>query len=271
MFVCFTATNTQSQILKQLGDRVKGQVKARADRKVDDANNKTIDGATKKPVNKEKTDQIQPSNNKTENKSTGKGPSDVGNNNNGDMTPQDGYIQAKVFPDQTLTGASLVISGETMYSDKLKEVSIVITPPKGAKAVSYKALINKNDGSFKLPFNSTNVEGGYKVRVNSPDGKASKNITFTIYDLGQLAQIGKKVKDLLDEASRNLKIGVAKIKDQAATKDRKEIDEKMKEVEEKIEAGEKMLTSINEACGKLGKAGKEAKGMPEHEDKTWGL
>ena len=68
----------------------------------------------------------------------------------------------------------------------------------------------------------------------------------------------------MDEASKNLKAIVDKIKSQAAPKDDKEIDEKMKEVEENIAAGEKMLTSINEACGKLGKAAKEGKGMPEN-------
>ena len=268
LFVCFTGTNTQSQILKQIGDRVKGQVKARADRKVDDAINKTIDGATKKPANKEKTN--QPPNQQStqkENKSTDKNPESVEANNEGsDMTPQDGYIQASVFPDQTLVGASLVISGETMAADKFKDVTIVITPPNGAneKEKTYQAVINKMDGSFKFPFNNTNVEGEYKVKVKSPDGKAIKNLSFTIYDFEGLDEIGEKIKDLLDEASKKLKEVVDKIKSQAAAKDDKEIDAKIKEAEDKIEAGEKMLTSINVACGKLGKAAKEGKGMPQY-------
>ena len=243
--------NADSQILKRIGQQVKANAQARAERKVNATIDKAIDSVVKKPSKKEKKNQnTQPANNTKENKSTGNKPDAVENNNtNTNMTPQDGYIQAKVFPDQTLVGASLVISGETMYSDKFKGVSIVITPPKGAngKASTYQALINKNDGSFKLSFNNTNTEGDYTVKVNSPDGKASKNLAFTIYDFDGLDNIGKKIKDLMDEASKNLKAIVEKIKSQAAPKDVKEIDEKMKEVYDNIQAGEKMLTSINEA------------------------
>ncbi|MBA2250239.1 MAG: hypothetical protein H0W12_08605 [Chitinophagaceae bacterium] len=259
-----------AQIFKRLGDQVKATVRGRADRKVDETINKAIDSLGTKSKKKEKN--TQPAvNNKTENKSektSSELPAKTGDDTN--MEPQDGYIQAKVFPDQTLTGASLVISGETMYSDKIKEVSIVITPPKGAKAVSYKTLINKNDGSFKLPFNNTNAEGNYSVKVNSPDGKASKDITFTIYDFGKLDQIATGVKDLLRQSNTKLKEVVSKIKEQISSKDAKEIDEKMKETEEKIDAAEKMLTSINDGCGKLGDAAMAGKGMPENVRKNMG-
>ncbi len=180
-------------------------------------------GQQKNPLIPKKTNKTSEQSNPTlkkENKTTdNKTNKEDESNATTSMEPQDGYIQAKVFPDQTLKGASIVISGETMYSDKLKELSIVITPPKGAKAVSYKALINKKDGSFKFPFNNTNAEGEYKVKVNSPDGKASKNITFTIYDFGNLHQVATGVKDLMGQANTKLKEVVSKIKDQISSKD----------------------------------------------------
>lgn len=131
------------------------------------------------------------------------------------MAPKDGYIQADVVPTQTLVGAPLLISGETMVSDKFKEIVIEITPPPGAneKASTYHALINKNDGSFKFQVVNTNSEGDYKVTVNSPDGKASKKLSFTIYDFDGLDEIGEKIKDLMEEASKNLKEIVSKIKE----------------------------------------------------------
>lgn len=271
LFLCLAIQNDQAQILKQIGNRVKENVRARADRKVDQAIDKALDTIVKKPTKKEKNTQTEPPIITKENKSTGTKPDAVVNTNT-DMTPQDGYILAKVFPGQTLVGASLVISGETMASDKFKEVSIVVTPPGGAnnKVNTYRALINNPDGSFKLPFSNTNAEGEYKVKVNSPDGKASKILFFTIYDFDGLDEIGEKIKDLMDEASKNLKDIVAKIKDQSASKDDKQIEEKMKEVDDKIQAEVKMLTSINEACGKLGKAAKEGKGMPENVRKNLG-
>jgi len=278
MFLLFICPDTQSQILKQLGDRVKGQVKARADRKVDDAINKTIDEATKKPANKEKTNKNQQQQKNTnentskENKTDETQPQPLQNNGTAsNMEPQDGYIRATVFPDQTLVGALIEISGETMFSDKYKDVSISIVPPKGTKAPTtiHKAIIQQ-DGKFKFPFKGTEKEGEYTATVFSPDGKAQKKLSFTIYDFAKLDKIGEKIKDLMKEASDNLKEIVNKIKSQAATKDDKQIDEKMKEVEENIQSGEKMLTSINEACGKLGKAAKEGKGMPEHVRKSLG-
>jgi len=270
MFVCFTVTNTQSQLLKQIGDRVKGQVKARADRKVDDAINKTIDGATKKPANKDKTDQTkiqqttQKENNPKENKTAETQPQSLQNNGTAsNMEPQDGYIRATVFPDQTLVGALIEISGETMFSTKYKDVNISIAPPKGSTEPTsiHKAVIQK-DGKFKFPFKGTEKEGDYTATVFSPDSKAHKKLSFTIYDFDDLDEIGEKIKELMDEASKNLKKIVDKMKDQAAPKDKKEVDEKMKDADENIEAGKKMLTSINEACGKLGNLAKEGKGMP---------
>jgi hypothetical protein len=235
---------------------------------VDDAINKTIDGATKKPTNTEKTNKTSEQSNPTlkkENKTTdNKTNKEDESNATTSMEPQDGYIQAKVFPYQTLIGAPVVISGETMYSDKHKEVNISIWAAKGSNdKKNYKAIIQQ-DGKFKFPFNGTEKEGDYSAIVSSPDGKAQKKLSFTIYDFDGLDEIGEKIKDLMDEASKNLKQIVDKIKSEAAAKDDKEIDAKMKEAEDKIEAGEKMLTSINEACGKLGKAAKEGKGMPQY-------
>ncbi|MEO5983916.1 MAG: hypothetical protein ABIP80_00335, partial [Ferruginibacter sp.] len=215
-----------SQILKQMGQRAKEQMRARAERKMNETLDKAIDSLVKKPAKKENTNQsTQQTNNSNGNNSPGNN-AGIGDNNTGsetDMTPHDGYIQAKVFPVQTLIGASLIISGETMVSDKFKEVSIVITLPKGSneKTTTYRALINNNDGSFKFPFSNTEAEGDYTVKVNSPDGKASKNVSFTIYDFDGLDEIGEKIKDLMEEASKNLKVIVEKMKDQAASKDDK--------------------------------------------------
>jgi hypothetical protein len=265
----YAGQDAHSQILKQLGQRAKEQVRARAERKMNESIDKAIDSTIKKSPNKEKRNENtnQPNGSK-ETASTGNKPGEVENTNSADttMTPQDGYIQATVAPVQTLVGAQVVISGETMVTDKFNEVDIIITPPKGSneKTATYHAVLNKNDGSFKLLFSNTNAEGDYTVKVNSPDGKASKNLAFTIYDFDGLDDIGEKIKDLMEEASKNLKAIVEKIKSQAAPKDDKEIDEKMKEVDDNVQAGEKMLTSINEACGKLGKAAKEGKGMPEN-------
>jgi hypothetical protein len=273
ILIFFTASHyTEAQILKQIGERVKGNIRGRADRKVDETINKSIDSIGTRSKKKEKNNQPAV-NNKTESKSeksSNELPAKTDDNTN--MEPKDGYIQASVFPGQTLVGASLIISGETMVSDKFKEVKIIITPPKNSneKTTTYEALINKNDGSFKLPFNNTNNEGDYTATVSSPDGKAVKKLSFTIYDFDGLDEIGEKIKDLMEEASKNLKSIVEKIKSQAAAKDDKQIDEKMKEVEENMDAGKKMLTSINEACGKLGKAAKEGKGMPEHVRKNLG-
>ncbi len=261
-----------SQILKQIGEQAKQRMKARAEQKANETIDKAIDSLMAKPKKKEK-------NNPTEGNTQKENKQDKANaqttnatkESEGDMEPKDGYIQAEIAPSQTLIGAPLLITGGTMVSDKFKEITIEITPPAGAKEkVTYRTPINSIDGTFKFHVLNTNSEGEYKVTVNSPDGKASKKLTFTIYDFDGLDDIGEKIKDLMEEASKNLKAIVEKMKDQAASKDDKEIDIKMKEVEDNIAAGEKMLTSINEACGKFGKAAKEGKGMPDNVRKNLG-
>ena len=250
----------EAQVLKQIGQRAKQQIEARAQSKVNETINKAIDSATTKKKGKNNPAVVAA---KVETPSKKAGEKTPALNENSDnIEPKDGYIQATLFPDQTLIGAQLLISGETMFSDKYKEVKIIIASKATTeKATVHKAII-KQDGKFTFPFKGNEKEGDYIATVYSPDGKATKNLSFTIYGFGGLDEIGERIKELTKEASKNLKNIVAKIKSESASKDKKEIDEKMKDVEEKIGSADKMLTSVNEACGKLGEVAKDGKGMP---------
>jgi len=243
--------------LKRIAQQAKANASARAERKVNETINKAIDSMVKKPAKKEK-DNSNPELINNPNKNTiGAKKDPIENKNDTGMAPQNGYIQAAIFPDKTLVGAAITITGPSMFGKiwrrmirlsfnpsafaactySISLMAIIIVPPKNSteKTATFQTAINKNDGSFKLSFDNTNTEGAYNVKVNSPDGKASKNLSFTIYDFDGLDNIGENIKDLMEEALKALKTIVAKIKEQAANKDDKEIDEKMKEVEENIQ------------------------------------
>jgi hypothetical protein len=271
---CFIGNGVAAQILKKIGKdiknetewRIRHETRKKVNQAFDSLGEKSKKNRDKKRNQKEDEliDTVTQGNN-TPGFSSSTQQSEIKSDNPEeeiDMNPKQGYLDARVKPDKQVQGIAVEISGETMISDKLKEVEIVVyfTGKKDDKK-KYTVPINTETGAFKFDFRETAEEGEYRAIVRSSDGKGTRNLVFHVYGWPDLEDIAKENLELLRQAETNLREKTNQLKEQTAPRDDQEIDRKMEEVQDKIDDTRKLLEDLSDAIGKIGKAVK-TKGMP---------
>lgn len=274
LICCCIRLAGSTQILKKIGKDIKNETEWRiryeARKKVNQAFDSLGEKTKKSSDKKRKQNDDQPADTAAQ---TGNTPgfssssqqSEIKTHNpeeEVDMNPKQGYLDARVKPDKQVQGVAVEISGETMISDKLKTVEIVVYfTGKKDDRMRYDVPVNKETGAFKFDFRETNEEGEYHAIVKSSDGKGTRNLKFHVYGWPDLEDIANENLALLKQAEKNLRDKTDKLKEQTAPRDDQEIDRKMQEVQEKIDDAKNLLEHLNDATGKIGKAVK-TKGMP---------
>ena len=276
--ICFNSFYSNAQLLKKIRDGIKASAENKVSDKVNEKFNHSIDGIKKKDskkkdgkkntkegtdsVNTAATDSINTYNTTSDNADpAGKGAS----------ASQDGYVSLITSASTTFIGASVVISGESVFYGKYNSVGLTIQGPysedANPKPVSgftkqVKQISLDKDGKFKTQWNVGGTDGQFKLTVVSSDGKATKTKSVIVYSWPDIGDIADSNITQTNKAYEKLVKKVDDIKPSISSKDAADLDKKMADIKDKKDAALKLFTSLNEATKKLGAMVKKGKGLP---------
>lgn len=264
-----------AQLLKKLGDKVKRdaewRIRYKADRQVDKALDSIIE-TPKKIIEKKKakksSSQTTIVTDQNKNVDHNKNPENINAEakDENDVTSGEGFIKLSLSNKTAYTGFGIAIgiriSGESVKYKNYNQVQLLIT----GRATQYATQVQMGtDGKFYLDWNPTNTgkdTGMFTVTAISSDKKEKKSATFSVkpfklphYDdwPGQNISETKKALEKLETA-------VDMVRDGIGSKDKAELDKKMKELKEKVDD---VLVLFKD----LGKANKDMMQLAEKEKK----
>jgi hypothetical protein len=260
LLLLFSSYSYQSdaQLLKKIGDKVKQdaewRVRYKADRQVDKALDSVIEAPRKiidkkKEKNKNKTTTVSGDNNK-ENVS-GNLNSTASDEN--DMTPKDGFITLQLSATTVFAGGTLLISGESVKYKSLNQVEVTINGPstKDVKPVALTA-----DGKFTTGWYASDKPGEYIVTAKSSDKKSVQSAKFTVYKLPGLENWCDENIAVTNKAYDKLKDEVDRVKGEISSKDKAELQKKIDEIKENVDAAIKLFQDLNTAGKEIARLAK---------------
>lgn len=253
--------HSNAQLLKKIGDKVKRdaewRVRYKADRQVDKALDSII-AAPKKIIDKKKNK----NDNKTVPISDGNNKENVAGNLNStasgenDMTPKDGFITLQLSATTVFSGGTLLISGESVKYKSLNQVEVTISGP-ATKDV--KPVTLTTDGKYTTGWYAYDKAGEYIVTAKSSDKKSFQSAKFTVYKLPGLENWCDENIAITKKAYDKLKDEVDRANGSIGSKDKAELQKKIDEVKENVDAAIKLFQDLNTAgkdIAKLAKSGK---------------
>ena len=257
-----------AQFLKNLGKKIKEDAGWQARNKADNEVRKGLDSvfdAPKKIKEKKKDkqkDATVDSNNKNNTEASNKqnqnpsGNLSTSTSNENDVTPKDGFITLQLSANTLFAGGILSITGASVKYKSLNEVEVTVSGPsvKDVKSIPLNA-----DGKFATAWNASDKTGEFTVTVKGSDKKSIQSAKFTVYALPKLENWCDGNIDVTNKAYDKLKEKVQEVSSSIGSKDKAELDKKMDDVKEKIDALLKLFRDLN-AAGKdvaqLAKSGK---------------
>jgi hypothetical protein len=250
---------SDAQIFKKLGDKVKRDSEWRIRSKADQQVSKGLDSliAIPKKTNDKKKAEKNDSKNATAESRDDK--TTTANNNNitadvqdeNDMSPKDGYLTLTLSTEEVFTGGSVLISGESVKYKNFNQVEIKIKGPSGPAIVRNIPLAA--NGKFNVEWISSNVTGDFTVIVTSGDKKAVQTAKFSVGEMDLIfdeewpennIKATKDAYDKLDNAVDNAEASLG-------AKDKSELDKKLAEVKEKVDASLKLFKDLNGAAKEI--------------------
>ncbi|HMK17348.1 MAG TPA: hypothetical protein VK492_04045 [Chitinophagaceae bacterium] len=258
LFIFSITNKCNSQILKKVGDKVKRDAEWRARYKADQQVNKGIDSliaAPKKASDKKKAEKserktatVESTDNKNEAVKNNIS-ADVQDEN--DMTPKDGFLTLTLSNEEIFTGGSILISGESVKYKNFNQVEIKVKGPSGVPVV--KSIPLMANGKFNAEWISSNVTGDFTVTVTTGDKKAVQTAKFTVSEMELIfddewpesnIKATKDAYNKLDDAVDKAETGLG-------SKDKAELDKKLAEVKEKVDASLKLFKDLNSAAKEI--------------------
>jgi predicted transcriptional regulator len=245
--------NSEGQLLKKIGQRVKEEAEWKAKVKTDNQIDKGLDtliALPKKIIDKKKdknknnhqakvTDSPANSDNKKGDKKN-ETPQDESN----DMTPKDGLVTLNLSSTSVFVGGRITISGESVKYKNFNQVEISVTGP---STKDIKPVTLTNDGKFNSIWIADDKTGTFTVSVNSSDKKQQQSAKFTVYALPQLNSWADENVDETNKAYDNLKEAVEKVKDGISPNDKETLEKKMTGVKDKVDDALKLFKDLNTA------------------------
>ena len=272
----FTATICSAQLFKKLGDKIKNEAEWRAQHKVGQKVDQSIDSLfsiPKKVKNKNKSKTGSTDNTGTEKQNnTNNSNTKPGSNNNSpngslnasaneadDMIPKDGFISLKLSADRVFAGGSITMTGESVNYKKFNQVEITVSGP---SANDVKSIPLAADGKYIADWNASDKAGEYIVTAKSSDKKAQQSAHFTVYTLPQMSNWADDNIAATNKAYEKLEAAVAKVEGSISPKNKGELDKKMGELKDNVDDVLKLFKDLNTAGKETGNLVKSAKSFP---------
>lgn len=265
LLLLFSSYTNQSnaQLLKKIGDKVKRdaewRVRYKADRQVDKAFDSVIE-APKKIIDKKK----EKSKNKTTTVSDNNNKENVSGNLNStasdenDMTPKDGFITLQLSASTVFAGGTLLISGESVKYKNLNQVEVTINGP---STNDVKLVALTADGKFTTGWYASEKPGEYTVTSKSSDKKSVQSAKFTVYNLPGLENWCDENIAVTNKAYDKLKDEVDRVKGDISSKDKGELQKKIDEIKENVDAAIKLFQDLNTAGKEIARLAKSGKNL----------
>ena len=288
LIICFNSFSSDAQLLKDIRDRFKANAEVRATDKI----NKGVDSLLKPHSRKKNSGKNNPADNTD--KSNDKGNGDINDNTNknsaqtdsintyntkDDTDPSaakgsnqgDGFVSLSTSANNTFTGGSVIISGESVFYGKYNSVGLTIQgpytedadpkPTSGFTKQSKQIPLDK-DGKFKTIWNGGGTDGLFRITVTSSDAKATKTKTVKVNSWPDMGDIADSNITQTKKAYDKLVKKVDEVKPNVSAKDAADLDKKMADIKDKKDGAIKLFTSLNEATKKLGTLVTKSKGLP---------
>src|SRR5665647_1202999 len=264
-----------AQILKKLGKKIQDDAEWRVRYKADQQVSKGLDSLIEMPkkIKKKKKSKNQQGNNTEDaaaenqdnnnNSQKNKDQTPSGNikvsaSDENDMTPKDGYITLVLSATQVFEGGTILISGESIKYKKFNQVEVTISGP-STKDVQQLSL-NK-DEIFSTRWDASDKTGEYIVTAKSSDKKAVQSARFTVYALPMMEHWCDDNIEQTNQAYNKLKEVVEKVKGSIGTKDKAELEKKLQEVKDNVDAANKLFSDLNIAGKEVAKLAKTGKNL----------
>ena len=288
LIICLNSFSSDAQLLKDIKDRFKANAEVRATDKI----NKGVDSLLKHDPKKKNAGKNNPADNTD--KSNDKGNGDINDNTNknsaqtdsintyntkDDTDPatanvsksEEGFVSLSTSANNTFTGGSVIISGESVFYGKYNSVGLTIQGPytedadpkpiSGFTKQSKQIPLDK-DGKFKTIWNGGGTDGLFRITATSSDAKATKTKKVRVNSWRDMGDIADSNIEQTTKAYNKLVKRIDEVKPNISTKDAGDLDKKMADIKDKKDAAIKMYTSINDATKKLGTIVKKGKGLP---------
>ena len=270
--------DSDAQIFKKIGQKLKDDADWRIRHKADEQINKGFDSLLtipkkikdKKKLKNNNTQEPAPqnqNNNNTAPKNNDQKPS--GNlkteSDPDDGTPKDGYISLSLSDDKAYTGfgirLGIRITGESVNYKNYNQVQVVITGP---STNEIKQVPLSSDGKFIMDWSPTDETGDFTVTATSSDKKAKKKLTFSVeaLDAPDYDEWPEKNIKETKKAEEKLKEAVEEVEGGISPKDKEELETKMDEVKEKLKDVYKLFKDLNKANKEVFQLIKKEKKVP---------
>lgn len=269
LVMLITCNICHAQLLKKLGNKIKDEVEWRAQRKAGqkiDQGLDTLFTIPKKVINKKSAKEETTPDPKKQT-ITGTKTNTTGSNvkaapaEEETMDTKEGHITLALSADKIFTGGAILVSGESIRYKNFTQVAVKITGP---SPTDTRNLTLTADGKYTAAWNASGATGEYTVTVTSSDKKATQSATFTVEELEIIfddewpeenIKATKAAAGKLDEA-------IEKVESAIGSKDKAELDKKMAEVKDKIDATLKLFKDLNTAGKAITQLAKSGKKMP---------
>ena len=269
--IFFFSYDANAQILKKLGDKVKRDSEWRIRSKADQQVNKGLDSIIAAPKKIHDKNKAEKNNSKTttteapdnattttnDKNGTGKINTDAQDEN--DMSQKDGFITIELSANAVFAGGLISITGESIKYKNFNQVEITVSGP-GVKDI--RSVLLNADGKFAAAWYAPDKAGNYTVTAKGSDKKSVQSVSFKVFELPKLSNWCDENIDLTKKAYDNLKEQVDQVKSDVGTKDKEELDKKLAELKDKVDAAIKLLTDLNTAGKETARLAKSGKNIP---------
>lgn len=276
-------TTGSAQIFKKLGDKIKGEVEWRAQRKAGQKIDQGLDSllaipkkvtdkkAAKEPKNASPDQQQK---NKNNNSAVAKQANSKKEPNTtikavpvqqkeAELGTVDGHVTLKLSADKIFTGGSILISGESVLYKNFKQVEITVTGPSGTDV---KNITLSTGGKYFSQWNANEKTGEYTVTVVSSDKKAKETATFEVEELELIFDDDWPEKNIKEtqKALDNLEEAADRVKGGISPKNKAELDKKMADVKDKVKDVLQLYKGLGKANLEMAKLVKKENKLPRN-------
>ena len=265
--------NSNAQVLKRFGDRIKNDAEWRLRNKVDNEIRKGIDSifeapkkiknkkntnsqiASKEEIDKKNITDEQPKNEKAAANNT------ITASTENDMNPTDGFITLTLSANTIFTGGYLRISGQSIMYKNFKQVEIKVTGP---SISDVKNIPLDAEGKYIADWIASEKTGAYTVTVTGSDKKSKQSEGFTVEEIEKIfaeewpEENIKQTKKALD----NLEAAVDNVEAEISSKETATLEQKMDELRAKTADVLNLFKDLNTAGKEISKLAKSGKKMP---------
>ena len=266
---CFSINICSAQIFKKLGKKIQDDAEWRIRNNADHEVNKGVDSvfdAPKKIKEKKKEKQKnaadssndENNNNSTSNKQNQNPSGNINStaSNENDVSPKDGFITLELSANTVFAGGMVSITGESVKYKNLNEVEVTVSGP---SAKDVKSIPLNAEGKFTATWYASDKTGEFTVTVKGSDKKSMQSAKFTVYALPKLENWCDDNINVTNKAYDKLKEQVEQVSSSISSKDKADLDKKMDDVKEKVDALLKLFKDLNSAgkdVAQLAKSGK---------------